>query len=212
MKTYFAGERDSVPEEAYWEKAQVAEIDTYPWGGVYQPKAAAALCFCRDRLVLRMRASERREYLRMEETGLSGFVHEDSCMEFFFCPNPDSSEYINIEINPVGAAHIAVGKDRHNRTRLLSLMDAGEFCVTPFSRETGETDREWGFTAELSFGLIARLLGISAYTPPKILSGNFYICGDRTPVPHYGMWNPASLPEPDYHRPEFFGRIQIDEE
>jgi len=211
MQTYFAEKRQAVPEASYWETANFAGIKTYPWGGVYRPEAAAALCCCEDSLVLRMCALERRDYLRLEETGLSGFVHEDSCMEFFFCPLSESLEYINIEINPAGAAHIAVGKDRHSRKRLKSLADADEFRVTPFRRDIGEENEEWGFTAQISFGLIARLLRIKVYTPPFVLPGNFYICGDKTPVPHYGVWNPIDLPAPDYHRPEFFGRIQFTE-
>lgn len=211
MLTYLAEKRKAVPGESYWEKAHFAEINTYLWGGAYRPEAAAALCCCEDRMVLHMKAWEKRDCLRMEETGLSGFVHEDSCMEFFFCPLPGSPKYINIEINPVGAAHIAVGRDRHSRKRLENLMDAGEFSVMPFRREIGEENEKWGFTAQISFGLIARMLDTDSYVPPSVLPGNFYICGDKTPVPHYGVWNPVDLPTPDYHRPEFFGRIQIAE-
>lgn len=208
MLTYFVERRTESPQEAGWDDISFAEIGEYPWSGAYRPKATAALVCCDDRFVLRMKALEKRDHLRMEEEGLSGFVHEDSCMEFFFSPFPGAENYINFEINPRGAAHIAVGKDRHNRKRVESLLDAKEFSVKPFLQDRG-ADCEWGFTAEISFRLIARMLEIGTYAPPEVLSGNFYICGDKTPVPHYGVWNFVDLPAPDYHRPEFFGRIEI---
>ena len=37
--------------------------------------------------------------------------------------------------------------------------------------------------------------------------GNFYKCGDDLPQPHFVVWNNIETPEPDYHRPEFFGSI-----
>lgn len=209
MLTYFAEEKAGILHESYWEKAVYAPITTYPWGGAYRPAAAAALVCCADRLVLRMKALERRANLRMEERGLSGFVHEDSCMEFFFQPLTGAQEYINIEINPRGAAHIAVGQDRNSRRRLEILTEPAEFSVQPFLHDRGDDDCEWGFTAEITFGLVARMLGTNTYTPPEAFAGNFYICGDKTPVPHYGVWNFVDLPEPDYHRPEFFGRIEL---
>jgi len=41
-------------------------------------------------------------------------------------------------------------------------------------------------------------------------SANFYKCGDQTEFLHYGAWNPIQSPMPDFHRPEFFGRIIFD--
>ena len=39
------------------------------------------------------------------------------------------------------------------------------------------------------------------------LWANFYVCGDRTPCPCYGAWNDVQTTTPDFHRPEFFGRL-----
>jgi hypothetical protein len=37
--------------------------------------------------------------------------------------------------------------------------------------------------------------------------GNIYKCGDALPVPHYVSWRPIDTPDPDFHRPEYFGQI-----
>jgi hypothetical protein len=40
-----------------------------------------------------------------------------------------------------------------------------------------------------------------------VARANFYKCGDETETPHFGAWSPVQTPQPDFHRPEFFGRL-----
>ncbi len=44
-------------------------------------------------------------------------------------------------------------------------------------------------------------------SPGHRAAANFYKCGDETAVPHYGAWSPIDTPQPDFHRPEFFGEV-----
>ncbi|HEX9250722.1 MAG TPA: carbohydrate-binding family 9-like protein, partial [Ignavibacteriaceae bacterium] len=37
--------------------------------------------------------------------------------------------------------------------------------------------------------------------------GNFYKCGDETEFKHYGMWSLIENSTPDFHLPEYFGKI-----
>ena len=37
--------------------------------------------------------------------------------------------------------------------------------------------------------------------------GNFYKCGDETEFEHYGAWNKVENPSPDFHLPQYFGKI-----
>jgi hypothetical protein len=39
---------------------------------------------------------------------------------------------------------------------------------------------------------------------------NFYKCGDKTSHPHWLTWSVVDKPEPDFHRPEFFGILEFD--
>jgi hypothetical protein len=41
-------------------------------------------------------------------------------------------------------------------------------------------------------------------------SANFYKCGDETAVTHYVTWNPVKTNNPDYHQPEFFGKVEFE--
>ena len=45
------------------------------------------------------------------------------------------------------------------------------------------------------------------------MRGNFFICGDKTEYPHYGMWNgadPAVFPKPDFHQPVNFAPMVLE--
>jgi hypothetical protein len=46
------------------------------------------------------------------------------------------------------------------------------------------------------------------HLPEKIM-GNFYKCADDTAFKHYLSWNPILTPNPDFHRPEFFGELRF---
>lgn len=208
MKSYTVKSVEGTPKAADFEKAGYAEINQYPWGGAYRPAARGALLRGKDRFYLRLEAAEPKENIRAQATGIFQSVHLDSCLEFFFCPVQGRADYINLELNPAGALHIAVGPSRQQR-ELRRDVDIARLSVQPFQEEENGLCR-WGVSLEIPFSLIAFLLGETEYQPGPVLQGNFYKCGDETPVPHYGVWNPIDWPQPDYHRPEFFGTIFVE--
>lgn len=207
MKTYCVNTVSTMPDEAAFEKAGYLEIGEYPWGGDYRPGAKASLLKGTDRFYLRMEAAEPRENIRANETGISPAVHEDSCLEFFFCPETGSLTYINLEFNSAGALHIAIGSNRSKR-HLRTDVDIRLLNIHTFSR-LQENLCHWGICAEIPFSLVAYLLEKPTYQPGETLRGNFYKCGDLTPAPHYAVWNPVVWETPDYHRPECFGTLKI---
>ena len=44
---------------------------------------------------------------------------------------------------------------------------------------------------------------------PESLIGNFYKCGDKCDQTHYLSWSPIGLLEPNFHCPEFFGKLNL---
>ena len=41
--------------------------------------------------------------------------------------------------------------------------------------------------------------------------GSDFAFADGTILPHYLSWNPIETPKPDFHRPEFFGELKLQE-
>jgi hypothetical protein len=177
---------------------EYAFIDDYPWGGYYAPDARANVEWDNGGLWVTMCAKE--ETISAHETQFGGAVCRDSCLEFFVNPCPDiQDKYINIEVNPRGTMHIGVGAGRHDRRVLEAMPEDMRLSVS------GHHDSWWAVRYYLSNRLMRELLGEES---GKVMAGNFYTC-DETVHPHFGTWNPVNAPMPDFHRPEYFGRLEI---
>lgn len=211
MKQYCIEKVNSemLSQDAVWNGIPIAGIDHYAWGGVYQPFAAAQIVRTSDAFHLRMEALEPYKNMRITKTGASDNICQDSCLEFFLSPSPDSDQrYLNFEINPAGALLVEIGPDRFHRSS-ISKQCLPECTISPFIRNT-DTDSSlvrWGFNFCIPFSYIQSYFHDFDPSSRQQLRCNFYKCGDSTPVPHYGSWNPIETDTPDFHRPEFFGQL-----
>ncbi|GHT39483.1 hypothetical protein AGMMS49965_05610 [Bacteroidia bacterium] len=142
-------------------------------------------------------------------TGYQSPVWEDSCVEFFIqTPDPEEDTYRNFEFNCIGGVLASV---RRNRKDFRSFTDAemNKLVIhTSLPKQPITTPRacRWQLLAEIPF----EMLGMPNKSPiGRKLRANFYKCGDKTPTPHYLTWNPVGTPDPDFHRPEFFGAMEM---
>ena len=132
-------------------------------------------------------------------------VHLDSCVEWFVNFSPKTSEYyFNFEVNANGVMNVAFRKNRQEY-RTMTLEDIESLHIKTKIEET-----YWTVEYEVPFSLIEKYYdGFERKNEVKVLT-NFYKCGDETVYPHYGVWKKIDIPEPDFHRPEFFGEVVFD--
>lgn len=180
-----------------------AEIDTYGWTNGKEYKATARLALSEDYgFVCKMECEESAPAAVCTEE--NGPVCLDSCMEFFV--SFDGKSYLNLETNAIGTKCMGFGPGRHNRIRVNTRIPGG-FTATP---EVG--DSKWSVTYEVSFDEIALFypeLSAATFVPGYEFTGNFYKTGsaDITGSEHYGMWSECLTENPDFHRPEYFGKL-----
>ncbi|MDL2206474.1 carbohydrate-binding family 9-like protein [Eubacteriales bacterium OttesenSCG-928-N13] len=182
-------------------KPDDAWVACYPWPMGYEPKVRAQLTWSEHGLHVAMTAWE--QTIVAKEWRMGGMVCQDSCMEFFFQPMPESdARYINIELNPLGVMHIGIGAARQGRTVIMEYPEgmrpeiqiiAGE-CWT--ARYTIRTD--W----------LSSLFPGWAPREGMRMRGNFFKC-DETIHPHFGCWHPVHTKEPDFHTPDDFGELLL---
>ena len=136
-------------------------------------------------------------------------VWEDSCAEFFISPAADGL-YYNIECNCAGTLLLGVGEGRNNRqlatpaiTRQIDRW--ASLGRTPF--DTRNQPTRWELALRIPYTVFFRhkITSLDGLT----LKGNFYKCGDKLPVPHFISWNPIGTPTPEFHCPQFFGKLEI---
>ncbi|MBO4770599.1 MAG: carbohydrate-binding family 9-like protein [Clostridia bacterium] len=176
-----------------------AEIKTFAWEeNGYKPQTDAYLTCGEKYLHLYMKCSESNPFRRFTEP--YDHVWLDSCMEFFFSVN-DSSEYFNFECNANGAFYLCYGTNIGDNTR----RTAQPILVSPPITEIN--DNCWTLKADFSLSEIKKTTQSNKI---GYLRGNFFKCGDECPLPHYGMWSPVASETPQFHLPEYFGRLDFE--
>ena len=192
----------------FWSPLPALRIDHYLWlKNGYEPRVDVRLCSSSRNLYVRFDVFEAKVRLRF--TRFQDPVYKDSCVEMFINPFPDKEVgYINVEMNAAGTALVAIGPDRRRRTPLAeSDLEGWEVVPSlkgPFSGFHGA--ELWTLTYRLPLLLFEKCYG-AQITPGLTARANFYKCGDETETPHFGAWSPVLTPQPDFHRPEFFGRL-----
>lgn len=196
------------------EQFAVCPIDQYPWPeNDFRPESEARLAYAPGQALYVQLASKEGAYqaLRADCQSHNGAVHLDSCLEFFGDFAPEQEEgYLNFEFNPDGFLHLKLGQGRADR-RAIDPMLFSKFSIAVDQDidPTGQYDLGWwrvrfaipeGFLTDL-YGKDASLVEGHSFR------GNFYKCGDATEFIHYAMWSPGATENPDFHRPEYFGRL-----
>ena len=201
MKEYIAKKAASplLINDARWEKAEYAALDCV-WEGVASPyETKAQLMHTDDGITVRLITNE----WPLEITAMkpNESVCIDSCLEFFFIPNTDDEKYINVEMNPVGTSLVCIGPGRAARERLDFFSDIKvQTLIEPM--------RGWTVMLHIPYAFLHKHYSHC----DKVIRANFYKCGNNTVIPHYCTWNKVETPAPDYHRPEFFGKIILSDE
>lgn len=131
----------------------------------------------------------------------------DSCVEFFLKIN--DKQYQNFEINCCGTALSAIGESRDNRVFLevedivkIKTISSLDKKNLPF--KLNNTD--WDITIKIPYDIIKTS---HDFEDKKEYFGNFYNCNESSDYPHFLTWNKVETEEPDFHRPEYFGKITL---
>jgi hypothetical protein len=130
-------------------------------------------------------------------------------VEFFVSPAADGI-YYNLEFNAIGTCLMGCGTGRAGRERvdprLISLIRRlASSGNNPVQELSG--DFSWTLTLAVPFRVFYRH-HVEAFGA-EMFSVNFYKCGDKLSKPHYLTWNPVGTVKPDFHRPEFFGKLKF---
>ena len=176
-------------------------IECYPWDEKnYCPRGELTLSYDENNLYVKLFAPIQEELTVLTKED-DGPVWEDNCLEFFFAPFGKEEDYLNIECNPAGAMVIGKGAGRADRVSVVNLLKPQMQVQTSVEKGKG-----WQVSYAIPFAAIG-VLYQKSYAPEKgdSFSFNAYLCGEKTPIMHFGSWSPIDTPAPDFHRPEYFG-------
>lgn len=210
-KTYVIKKVSNLFTEDLWDGIPELHLEHFPWDeNGYKPKTTAKICYNDHGIHVFLKSYEKK--IRAVYESINDPVCQDSCMEFFFNPNPKADDrYMNLEMNPIGTFLLGLGKDRHSRSQLQGLS-ADMFNIrTSVSKEQREhyTEDYWTLKYEIPFSFLEKYYGKLDIKPGMKMRRNVYKCGDSTEYPHYACWNFVGSDNPDYHLPEYFGEFVL---
>lgn len=204
--------KDSEISQSIWQSIDPIIISDYPWDeNGYKPKVEVRFFYTETRLYLHYTAYEkeiRAVYKEMNEP-----VYTDSCVEFFFNPDPENHDrYFNFELNAIGTLLLGLGSDRNSRSLIEDVSQDIFNIKSSVGKDNVHDYRDDFWTLEFSipYSFIEHYYGKQDFTPGKRMKGNFQKCGDETKFPHYGCWNRIDVSQPDFHRPEYFGDLILE--
>lgn len=185
-----------------WSKVPELKVDNVLWLPDVGIRMTQQICYDEEKLYIHQTAVEAQ--IRAEHTEPLAQVCEDSCMEFFFCPETDSDRYFNFEWNLKGCLYLGFRTGRENAVR-LQLEDPKKL----FAFRGAKTAEGWEIFYEIPVAFIRLLIPDFTLQPGTELRANCFKCGDLTEKPHYLSWNPSTSATPDFHRPQDFGTMVL---
>ena len=194
-----------------WAQVEPIEIDCFPWdGGGRKQATRVRACYNGTHLYLLFECEDR--HISACATKLNGEVWKDSCVELFASLPEDPECYFNLEMNCCGTMLMGYGSERGGRRPvepdIASLVEIWHSVPGPTKQESPDDDG-WTLEVALPFGALSEFAGCPLMVQPGVKwRANFQRCGGLTD-PQQACWSPIRTPEPDFHRPEYFGQLEF---
>ena len=137
-------------------------------------------------------------------------VYKDDCVEVFTSPDPDHPErYFNIEMNVNRAWLDRYHPEGPGKKPPANWNAKGMRIATTVQgtlNDDSDTDRSWILEAAIPLSNFAK---VARHTPPHdgdVWHLNLNRLGGQT-NPQYSQWSPGKTKTPQFHAPQYFGRV-----
>ncbi len=204
--------------DANWEKPIWAETESLVLENFmgerpeHFPAAEMKMRYDKNNIYVIFKVDDR--YVRAIATKTNGNVWEDSCVEFFFTPGPETNVgYFNLETNCIGTFLMQYHNQISNDDGFVVEQDYQKIVIKPSLEEAVDEEftdpLTWHIEYKLPLSILKNYLPFEQPGPGVTWRANFYKCGDKTSHPHWLTWAPVDFPKPKFHLPEFFGWLSF---
>jgi hypothetical protein len=202
---------DAIWDKPQWKNAEPVNISNY-MGDIpgFKPEAQAKMMYDDANIYVIFHVRDR--YVRCLTKDINGPVWEDGAVEFFFAP--DSREpllYFNLETNCGGTPLMHFNLVPRKESRELSKEDILKIEIAHTLPQIIDPEIKDPVTWTLEYRIpLAILEKYSKVTHPKKgveWKANFYKIAENNSNHHYITWSIVENDKPDFHKPEFFGKL-----
>lgn len=178
----------------------------------FRPNVYVKMMYDQENLYLIFKVKDRFVSSIIEE--YNGPVSTDACVEFFFSPDINLPEqYFNVEINAGGTPLMAYHIDGKKEYHKFSVEDLERIEIS--HSLPGKVDPEiitpitWTIEFKLPFSILKKYGSVMHPKDGSIWNANFYKTASTGSNPHYITWSRVDNLKPDFHLPQFFGKLQF---
>jgi hypothetical protein len=198
-------------EKPQWKNVQAVSISNY-MGEIpgFKPDAQAKMMYDDENLYVIFQVKDC--FVRCLTNEINGPVWEDGAVEFFFAP--DSKQpllYFNLETNCGGTPLMHYNLVARKESKELAKDDIKMIEIAHTLPQIIDPEMKDPVTWTLEYRIpIAMLEKYSAITHPAKgveWKANFYKIAENNSNHHYITWSVVEIEKPDFHRPEFFGKL-----
>jgi hypothetical protein len=202
---------DAVWDKPQWKNVQPVRIVNY-MGTIpeFKPEAQAKMMYDDENLYVIFHVKDR--YVRCITDRINGPVWEDGAVEFFFAPDENKPLiYFNLETNCGGTPLMHYNFVPRKESKELAVDDIKKVEIAHTLPGIIDPEMKEPVTWTLEYRIpISMLEKYSVVTRPRKgieWRANFYKIAENSSNPHYITWSVVEKDKPDFHRPEFFGKL-----
>lgn len=205
---------DGQLDEPAWQGAAAITDFKFPWWTAGQKEQTISkLLWDDENLYVSFHCED--AHISAERTERDSPVYMDDCVEVFTAPNATLPfNYFNIEMNVRGAVldqHHPAGPGKSEAPNWNATGLKIATMVDGTLNDDGDTDRSWVLEAAIP---LANFAAVARHTPPRPGDEwrlNLNRLGGKT-NPQYSQWSPSRTERPQFHAPQYFGRVTFGNE
>ncbi len=201
-------------QKPQWKKAKAAVISNY-MGEIpgFRPEATVKMLYDDDNIYVIFYVKDR--YVRCITDKINGPVWQDSAVEFFFSPDPEQPLlYFNLETNCGGTPLLHYNTVPRKESKRLQEDDIRQIEIASTLPKIIDPEIsnpvEWTLEYRIPLALLEKYAKIARPSKGIEWGANFYKIAENSSNPHYITWSRIENIKPDFHRPQFFGRLIFD--
>lgn len=210
--------KDTMKIDANWNNPQWRSVKsvhlTHFMGKVpsFRPNVHVKMMYDEDNLYIIFKVKD--QFVRSTIEKYNGPVSTEACVEFFFSPDINLPErYFNLEINaggtPLMAYHI-YGQKEHQQVSVedLKKIEIAHSLPGRIDKEI-DTPITWIIEYKLPVSMLEKYGSVTHPSDGNIWYANFYKTASKGSNVHYITWSRVDNPEPNFHLPQFFGKLKF---
>lgn len=201
-------------DKLQWNKIPVIDIANY-MGTLpkFHPEVKAKMMYDNENIYIIFHVND--QYVRCLAKDINGRVWEDSCCEFFFSPDSGFPErYFNLEMNCGGTPLMHYNFIPRKGSKRLEIEDIKKIEIAHslpqiIDPEIGDKVT-WTLEYKIPLAMLKKYSGVTNPEKGVEWRANFYKIAENNSNPHYITWSVVENNKPDFHLPQFFGKLRFE--